>query len=372
MAEFICPGHPLLDGVRDLILERHSDILKQGAILIDDSDPGNRIRALVYMEHSIQDARTDREGNRRIVSRRIQFAEASEAGPVFTAGYAPYLDYRPPSEEERRMIRDMSAPVWTKEEMESRAMAHAVEHLVPRHLNEVKARKEELADKTLAAVKDRLTVEINYWDFRAEELKVREAAGKPNARINSAKARLRADELAARLQKRMEEPQQERRVSPLPPNVIAGAMILPIGLIRERQGQCDKPALFARDTRRVELAAMDAVMAAERNLGFEPRDVSAYKCGYDIESRDPAAPGRLRFIEVKGRIKGAETVTVTKNEILTALNKPERFILAIVEVDGESAEPRYVRLPFTREPDFDANSVNYKLAGLIARSEKPN
>lgn len=40
--------------------------------------------------------------------------------------------------------------------------------------------------------------------------------------------------------------------------------------------------------------------------------------GYDIESRDPMTE-RLHFIEVKGRVKGATTVTVTKNEILTSL-----------------------------------------------------
>ena len=59
MAEFICPGHPLLDATLDLILERHRDLLKQGAILVDENDPGDQVRALVYLEHSIQDARTD-------------------------------------------------------------------------------------------------------------------------------------------------------------------------------------------------------------------------------------------------------------------------------------------------------------------------
>lgn len=52
---------------------------------------------------------------------------------------------------------------------------------------------------------------------------------------------------------------------------------------------------------------------------------------YDIESRI-ASTGQLRFIEVKGRIEDATTVTVTKNEIITALNKPEDFILALVQV----------------------------------------
>ena len=60
---------------------------------------------------------------------------------------------------------------------------------------------------------------------------------------------------------------------------------------------------------------------------------------------------------MKGRVTGAKTVTITKNEILTALNKPHDFILAIVEVDGDKSAPRYVRRPFKREPDFGVTSV---------------
>ncbi len=371
MAEFVCPGHPLLDATLDLILERHRDLLKQGAILIDENDPGDQIRALVYLEHSIQDARTDRSGNRRIVSRQVQFVEVTKDGEVFAAGYAPYLDYRPSTAAERKMIEQMPDSGWLQRDIESLAMDYAVQHLVPRHLQEVKSRKEELVDKTIAAVKERLTVEINYWDHRAEQLKQQELAGRINARINSAKARQRADELASRLQRRMEELQQERQVSPLPPNVIGGAMIIPIGLLRSLEDAGTEPATFVRETRRVEQAAMAAVMAAERELGFEPRDVSADKCGYDIESRNPDNPGGLRFIEVKGRIKGAQTVTITKNEILTALNKPEQYILAIVEVDGDRPTPCYIRQPFTREPDFGVTSVNYKLEDLLTRGGPP-
>ena len=77
--------------------------------------------------------------------------------------------------------------------------------VVPEHLAEVASRKLELIDKTEAAVKDRLTKEITYWDHRAEELKLQEQAGKANARLNSDEARKRADDLQARLQKRLEE-----------------------------------------------------------------------------------------------------------------------------------------------------------------------
>jgi len=131
-----------------------------------------------------------------------------------------------------------------------------------------------------------------------------------------------------------------------------------------------EPSPNVHERERVERLAMQAVLAAERQLGYEPRDVSDANCGYDIESRIPNS-GRLRFIEVKGRVAGADTVTVTKNEILTGLNKPDDFILALVEVDGDSATPRYVRHPFLREPDFGAASVNYDLRKLMAGADEP-
>ncbi len=116
---------------------------------------------------------------------------------------------------------------------------------------------------------------------------------------------------------------------------------------------------------------MDAVMAAERALGCTPRDVSAAKVGYDIESFDPRTE-RLHFIEVKGRVQGADVVIVTRNEILTALNAAEAFILAVVQVNaGFASQPAYIREPFVKEPDPQATAVVYRLAELLARAKSP-
>jgi len=113
-------------------------------------------------------------------------------------------------------------------------------------------------------------------------------------------------------------------------------------------------------------------MEVERNLGFEPTDRELEKLGYDIESCIPGT-GKLRFIEVKGRVSGAPTVTVTRNEILYSLNKPEDFILAIVEfLDGDSYRVHYLRQPFQREPDFGVTSVNYDFAELLAKAKEPS
>jgi hypothetical protein len=116
--------------------------------------------------------------------------------------------------------------------------------------------------------------------------------------------------------------------------------------------------------------AMLAVMTAEIHLGNHPKDVSGQNLGYDIECFDPQT-GRLRFIEVKGRRAGADTVTITKNEILTGINSGEQFILALVEVeDGQAKTPRYVKRPFHKEPDFGVTSVNYNLSELLALSDR--
>jgi hypothetical protein len=106
-------------------------------------------------------------------------------------------------------------------------------------------------------------------------------------------------------------------------------------------------------------------------LGNDPRDVSAQNLGYDIESRD-GRTGRLRFIEVKGRRAGAETVTITRNEILASMNAREAYILALVEVEkAQARRTRYAFAPEFADPGFQATSVNYNLGDLTALSEEP-
>jgi hypothetical protein len=125
------------------------------------------------------------------------------------------------------------------------------------------------------------------------------------------------------------------------------------------------------DTQAAAARARAAVMDVERVLGFEPTNREFEKLGYDIESRIPGT-GRLRFIEVKGRVSGGDTVTVTKNEILTSLNKPDDFILALAEFfEDHTHRVHYLRRPFQREPDFGVPSVNYDFAELLARADAP-
>ena len=381
LAAFVCPGHPLLDAVIDITLERNRDLLKRGTVLVDERDFSTQPRVLFTLEHAIQDASLTRSGERRVISKRMLYTEMDSpsassgqvAGAAHHVHYAPYLDYRPLAADEPGIEALLARPecAWIGRELEGKAQGYAVANVVPEHLKEVRDARLALIAKTEAAVKDRLTREIIYWDHRAEELKLQEQAGKPNARLNSGEARKRADNLAARLQKRLDELKLEAQIAPLPPVVLGGLLVIPIGLLYAMRGQAIPTQGRPTDTQASAARARAIVMETERRLGFDPTDREFEKLGYDIESKIPGS-GQLRFIEVKGRVSGADVITVTRNEILYSLNKPESFILAIVEFGpGESHKVHYLRKPFQREPDFGVTSVNYNFADLLARAGEP-
>jgi superfamily II DNA or RNA helicase len=386
-AELVAPGHPLLAATIDLILERHRGLFTQGTVLVDDADDGDAPRVLVMLEHAVADARPSRSQPHTVVSRRFEFVEIAADGTPRTAGYAPYLDYRPPTDDEQPLLADAIAGHWLDTDLEALGREHAIEVAVPEHLAKVRLHTEHRVDTTTAAVKERLTREINYWDHRANELQLRADAGK-TPQMNVDRARQRADRIAQRLQTRLAELAAERSLRALPPIVVGGALVVPAGLLRRLAG-ADSMAPVpdhvadALARREVEQRAVQAVLATEETLGWEPEDLNELQRnhpGYDIRSIRRGAdgwPSDVRHLEVKGRIAGAPTVTVSRNEILTSMNEPDRFVLALVEVspDGPDHDSvRYLRRPFEgRSEDFvfEVTSVNFTWSALWDRSEVP-
>ena len=376
-AAFVCPGHPLLEAVLDLTLERNRTLLKRGAVLVDESDHGVETRVLLYLEHSVHDARPARAGEPRIISKRMIYIDYGPNGARGHVRYAPYLDFRPLAAGDPRSEDILGLPecAWISRELERQAEAYAAAHVVPEHLSEIREARMSAIDRTEAAVKDRLTKEISYWGHRAEDLKLRERAGHPNvrpSRIRSREAAKRADQLQARLHRRLEELALARKISAGPPVVLGGMLVVPRGLLDRMAGLKEKAEASATDTQAIAARARSIVMDVERGLGFEPTDREFERLGYDIESRVPET-GRLRFIEVKGRVEGAPTITVTRNEILFSLNKPDDYILAIVEFPDQGGHRvHYLRRPFRREPDFGVTKVDYSFSNLLERAGEPS
>ena len=367
-AELLAPGHPLLDAAIDVVLERFQPLLQQGGVLVDDADEGFAPRLLVYLEHAIRDGRVVKSGEPRVVSQRLQFINLRADGAAADGGSAPYLDCRPITPEERDHVAETILAPWLAAGVEDRALGHAIAHLVPQHLAEVKRRRLAEIDKVEQEVRARLTREVNYWDGRAARLREEERAGKVQ-RVNASNAEATAQRLVERLHKRQEELARERQITALPPVLRGAALIIPKGLLEVLGKLVPSGTGFSSDPNsraEIEQLAMESVMAAERVLGFEPSDVSAAKRGWDIESRDPRA-GHLRFIEVKGRHVDGDVIMLTKNELLASLNSPDAFVLAIVQVDGGiGRQPVYIRRFFQRELGFAETAVAFNVRELIS------
>lgn len=368
-AAFIAPGHPLLDATIDEVLHRYRGLLKTGAVLVDDTGAVETPRVICVLEHEIVDGRTTRRDESQTVSKRLQFVEIDPNGELIDGGPAPYLDFRPPVEDEARAIAELMENPWMRSDHQQVAIGYAIGTLAPKHLGEVRERTERMVDRAIQAVHERLTHEINRLDFDYQDQLLAQQAGK-TVRRSPESIRNSRDDLMRRLAARTKELELQKQLRAKTPVVLGAFMVVPKWAVTTPETPQDTGEPTAEERKRVELAAMEAVMAYERSIGNEPKDVSAQNVGYDIESRVPGSPpGTLRLIEVKGRASGADTVTLTRNEILTALNSPERWLLALVEVGDEAGEPNYLYEPLHGEPEpsFRVSSVSYTIDRLHRR-----
>lgn len=365
-ADLVHPGHPLMSAVTDLMLSSYRSLLKRGAVLVDPSDDGVEPRILFMLDHSVRESVGSPPKD---ASRRMQFVTLNESGECLLAGFAPHLDLRSLDAHELTLVQDILQADWITQGLELKAQAYAASRLVPEHTAEVSDRRKRQVDKQLNAVRERLVKEINYWSERAIKLDIDVRAGK-QPRLQPENARRRVEELTARLKQRTDELEGQRHVLSGTPLVIGGALVIPQGLLEQRTGSSAFTADAAARAR-VERIAMQAVIDAEQALGHRIKDVSSDKCGWDITvlADQPNALPLERHVEVKGRSKGQSTITVTRNEISYGLNQKDKFVLAIVLVDGDSYEgPFYVKNPFTQEPDWAETSKNLDLAALLAKA----
>jgi len=368
MAVMLHPGHPLMLSLSDVVLEQHANLLRQGAVLLDPSDEGTEPSLIYLLTHEVK------SGEGAVLSKRLQFVKVSPEGDAHFAGWAPHLDMEPISEADKKIVSEVLKESWLNAGLDQQALELATQTLVPEHFEEVATRRINSVDKTLHAVNERLNKEISFWSDRYMKLSDDKAAGK-DVRLNMENVRRTLSDLESRLDIRKRELQAMRHVTSATPVVLSGALVIPNGLLKKLKGETPEPGTFGADPvarAKIESLAMQAVTKEEESLGCKVTDVAAQKCGWDITSEPPE--GTIRHIEVKGRSKGAPSITVTRNEILYALNQAEKFVLAIVLVDesDQTEGPYYIRNPFTQEPDHGVASINYELSELLKKASPQN
>ena len=360
-AALLALGHPLLEAVVDTVLDRHGSVLQRGTVLVDPQATDHRLRALVQIEHLIKD------GSGRDVSRRYWTVEMPTEGESEETGAARHHDLRPIEDDERALVASLLEQSGLDTMLSDHARRFAITELCGPHLDEIRRATEHRVGKVRSGVEQRLRERIRYWDTYQVRAKAKQKQeSQPKGGFTAGHAQNFADELAARLEQRNLELDRELQLSSRPPDIVGGAIVVPQGLLDRLAGtQPPAPTAHARDVAEVDRRAVDAVLATERSLSRKPKEMPHNNEGYDIESRDPDT-GDLYFIEVKGRIEGADTVTVSRSQIIHSQNSPDRFILAVVQVpEDRTAQPtiRYVRRPFEGvEVGYRKYSINFALS----------
>lgn len=341
-ATLIHPGHPLMAALLSVTLDRHAEDLRGGAVLIDRYDVSTKPYVVCLLEHDVTDARIGRDGRPRVVSRRAQYVRVDPDGNITPLAQTPIPNLDVPDERQLSLARQVLEQSWaTAADLDGRVIAYASSSLARDHVEELSARTVARVEKTARLVRERLQHEINFWDRRAHEIREGERAGKAT-RLPADQAQARAEDLSHRLARRLAELELEASIAAAPPRVAGATLVVPAGWFDALDDPHGAEA-HAKETERVERIAVDAVLAIEASLRHGATEMPHNNPGYDIESETPSG---LDFIEVKGRVDGGTTFVLTRQEAVTALNKLDHSVLALVRVHADATTTvRYVRAP---------------------------
>ena len=301
--EWVTPGHPLFEVVREDALERAQNDLQRGAVFFD-IHRGESARLDVF-------SAAIRDGRGNALHKRLFVVETALNGAMTVRQPTLFLDLAlAPT---GTTVPNGSA-LPTRDQVE-RAL---VEQTLQAFLAEIRTQRE----KETATIAEHMEISLNELihrqNLRQAELLSSQAAGDPSPLLaaNIAAVESRIDELNERLERRRKELAQER-------NCIIGdiqhhgrAWVLP-----HPDRTTARIAPMVRDDE-VERIAVNAVIVFEEARGWKVESVEKDNRGFDLISRmphpeDPATAIAVRFIEVKGRA-GVGDVALTANEYKTA------------------------------------------------------
>jgi hypothetical protein len=335
-ATLLAPGHPLLDAVIDLTIQDLGDALNKGTIFIDRTDKQrDEPSALFAVEQKIVNSMIPP----LTMNRHLDFIEVDSHGQGFISNTAPYLDFEEPSPSELSAATELIGRMLDVSQNGSIIRKWAVELRMDASLKHDRKIIEQRVEKTRVQVIERLNKEINHWDTEHNRLLYVEDKGKTGS-ISASTAFERARALETRRNNRLIELDREEALVALPPVVRGAAIVIPSALI-EVGPRAPDVAMFAKNRKEVERRAVELALARERQLGHIPEEMPQNNRGFDIRSRH--SNGEISYIEVKGRVQGADTFTITSSEVSFAQTQGGAHRLALVSVSPIAPELDEVR-----------------------------
>lgn len=366
--DLVCVGHPLLDAAVEETIAKHSGALSEGAILVDGANRTLGPRLMMAFSLSVCD------GGGHDVQRRLYYVEVEGGQQPVIYRQAPYIDYRPPTEEELgRLDEDL---LWdclgSAKDIEQMAESEVMGALVSVDAKAIADERAERLDRIAAAVDKRLSHAIiaAARDEQKWAQKVRQ--GDEKARLTAANKRRELETLRRRKDVRLAEIESQRTVRPKPLQLVACAIVVPVLMVDDVTDDAGEAADF--EARKAsELRGMRAVEAIERSLGHIPTDVSRDNVGWDIQSIVPTCgdvPEHQLFIESKGVREDADTVTLSGNEVMKASGNRDSFWLAITRPKGDGVETTYLHGAIRDDFNKALDCYPFKIAELVSRADE--
>jgi hypothetical protein len=328
--EWVTPGHPLFESVREQVAERVEEDLQRGTVFYD----------LQRSSPSCMDVFSAciRDGRGNILHKRLFVVETTADGKMYARQPTIFLDLVAP-EDVGAITDGLQLP--SRENVEQ----ELVEQALSPFLQEITEERQKQVETISRHVEISLNELINRQNLRLAELLQKQQSGEssPLLAANTKQTENWLDELNARLERRREELKQEQHCTISEITHHGRAWVLP-----HPERTSPDVAPMVRDDEIEKIAILEAIRYEEQR-GWQVHSVEKENRGFDLISRrlhaeDPQTAIEVRFIEVKGRA-GVGEIALTTNEYKTAERLKKDFWLYVVYNCGNKPQLHLVQDP---------------------------
>ncbi len=329
-AEWVTPGHPLFETVRESLAERVHDDLLRGAVFYDLH------HAVPYRLDVFSAAVKDGRGNQ--LHRRL-FAVSSDAqGNIAIKQPTVFLDLSPAPE-------GTAAPASSGMPTRAKLEQALVERELKGFLTETVAERQKEIQVIRRHVEISLKELIHRNNLTFARLNEQQQNGDKSPQVAGQlkQAEDRIEDLNHRLENRRRELDQEHQCAIGDIEFVGAAWVLP-----HPERTSPGVAAMVRDDD-IERIAVETVIAYEKAQGRSVESVETQDRGFDLISRKPhpedaATAVEVRFIEVKGR-SGVGEIALSSNEYKTAARLKQDYWLYVVYNCGANPAVHVIRDP---------------------------
>ena len=357
--EWVTPGHPLFEVVREYAAERVADDLHKGALFLD--------------LHAQEPCRLDvfaasiKDGRGRTLHRKIFAVQTGNDGTLSIRQPTLFSDLIPAPAEHIQDVPDDTS-LASIDDVE-RAL---VEQAMQPFLGEVAGERERELATISRHVEISLNELIHRQNLQLADLVTRQQQPDAPAGLagNIAQAEAHLDELNNRLETRRAELARERHFTIGDIQRLGRAWVLP-----HPDRQLPEMVTMTSDAE-IERFAVEFVRRYEEERGYVVVSVEDEDRGFDLISRrphphDPESFIEVRFIEVKGRADVGE-VLLSRNEYLKAQRLKRDYWLYAVFNCAVEPELHIVRNPaqMSWQPLGQVSHFHIGPQALIAEAER--